>query len=362
MKKHILFISRGMSYGGSGRNISVFSKGLIDEGYPVSLLILRDYPTEYEIDPRVHVVRIHLKSEKIKIGFLDVITKWFPAIKRCIGELRPDLVIPFGVDVCILAILGNGKRSRVCATVRSDPRHEPKNGLFRMIRDVVYRRADYIWVQNTQQIQRMNRSISKSKYIVVPNPVGAEWKERKYSYADTIEHFVNLGRLCEGKNQKTLIDAFGILCKKYPHITLDIYGEGELRERLQKQIEQLQLKDRVFLRGRTEEVPAVLAKADAYVLSSNLEGMPNGLMEAMALGMPCISTDCNTGPRDFITDRENGLLVPCNDAAMLAEAMETYIRDPELAKRLGRRARTVIWEKFDENVVVKKFAEIIERM
>lgn len=82
----------------------------------------------------------------------------------------------------------------------------------------------------------------------------------------------------------------------------------------------------------------------------------------MALGMPCISTDCNTGPRDFITDRENGLLVPCNDAAMLAEAMETYIRDPELAKRLGRRARTVIWEKFDENVVVKKFAEIIERM
>lgn len=133
---------------------------------------------------------------------------------------------------------------------------------------------------------------------------------------------VTCGRLTEQKNHKLLIDAFAEVQKIYPFATLKIYGEGVLREKLQNQIDSLNLNEKVFLMGATNDVAKALQTADLFVLSSDYEGMPNALMEAMAAGVPCISTDCPCGgPRELFGEDASDKLVPCNDSAQLAEAI-----------------------------------------
>lgn len=133
---------------------------------------------------------------------------------------------------------------------------------------------------------------------------------------------VTCGRLTEQKNHRLLIDAFAEVQKIYPFATLKIYGEGVLREKLQNQIDSLNLNEKVFLMGATNDVAKALQTADLFVLSSDYEGMPNALMEAMAAGVPCISTDCPCGgPRELFGEDASDKLVPCNDSAQLAEAI-----------------------------------------
>ena len=359
--KHVLFISRGMSYGGSGRCISVFARQLALSGYKVSLLILRDYKSEYEIASEINVIRTHLTKSRIKAGKIDVIFKWFPEIVKYMDLLNPDLVIPFGVDICLLSVVGNFQRRRICVTVRSDPMHEPKNILFRMVRDFIYQYASYIWVQNEQQ-KTLLKKLRRSNFVTVPNPVRSEIGKGSFAYSGKMQKFITLGRLSRQKNQKLLINVFSKLSKKYEDIILEIYGEGELRKSLEKQIKKAKSESNICLKGRTENALDVLKSADAFILCSDFEGMPNALMEAMALGIPCISTDCNTGPRDLIVDKVNGILIPCNDSSKLYKAIESFIRHPDIAINYGKKAQKTIWQQFDEEQISKRFVEAVERM
>lgn len=359
--KHILFISRGMAYGGSGRCISVFSGQLAKAGYQVSLLVLRDYATEYAIAPDINVIRTHFMTDKVKVGKIDVLCRWFPEIIKSMKRLSPDLVIPFGVDICLLAMIGNFYNKRICVTVRSDPAREPANRIFRMLRDFIYRRAPYIWVQNDQQ-KEWFRNFAQDQFVTVPNPIREEICKQSVVYSGKMHRFITLGRLSKQKNQALLINAFGKISKKHKYVTLDIYGEGELRKELEEQIKRIGCEKSIFLRGRTENVIEALEAADAFILSSNHEGMPNALMEAMALGLPCISTDCNTGPRDLVTDKENGRLVPCNDVERLYEAIESFILYPDVAVQYGKRARQDICQRYQEQRICSRFRAEVEKM
>lgn len=358
--KHVLFISRGMAYGGSGRCISVFSGQLAKAGYQVSLLILRDYEAEYDISPEVNVIRTHFVTDKVKTAKKDVLFIWFPEIIKNMKRLNPDLVIPFGVDICLLSVIGNFYHKRICATVRSDPSHEPANILLRITRDFFYRHAAYIWVQNERQKDLFNAK--RAKFITVPNPVREEICMQRISYSDKVYRFITLGRLSKQKNQEFLIDVFSRISKVHKHVILDIYGEGELRKKLEEQIKRTESENTIFLRGRTENAIAALKSADAFILSSDFEGMPNALMEAMTLGLPCISTDCNTGPRDFIMDKVNGRLVPCRDEKSLYDAIESFIIHPDIAIQYGKKARETMCLQYREEQVCERFIAQVKKM
>ena len=121
-----------------------------------------------------------------------------------------------------------------------------------------------------------------------------------------------------------------------------IYGEGDKRGELEKLVEELGLKDRISLPGNIRNIADEMEKNSLFVLSSDFEGMPNALMEAMALGLPCVSTDCPCGgPRYLIKNGENGVLVPVGDADALAEAMKKMLHDEDLRIRIGNNARTI---------------------
>ena len=133
-----------------------------------------------------------------------------------------------------------------------------------------------------------------------------------------------------------LIEAMKKVKEKVDNVQLRIYGEGSLQAELEQQIDQMGLSASVFLMGKTDNVPDVLSNAEVFVLSSDFEGMPNALMEAIAMGLPCISTDCSCGGPKMLLREDNGILVPVGNTDAMANAiieMLTGNNKLEYAKR-----------------------------
>ena len=130
---------------------------------------------------------------------------------------------------------------------------------------------------------------------------------------------------------------------------------------LNQYIETLNMQSKVFLKGRTNNILEKLLEADIYILSSDYEGMPNSLMEAMATGLPCISTDCPTGPSDIIINEENGILVPVDDVLKMEQAVLMMCDNYDLAKKMGIQAKKDM-DKFNGIRITKKIKKFIEEV
>ncbi len=204
----------------------------------------------------------------------------------------------------------------------------------------------------------------KNKWAIIPNAVNPDFIRPKYT-GEKEKSIVAAGRLSGEKNFGMLLDAFADISPEYPEYTLKIFGKGPLKEALSAKAEGLNISDKVKFMGYVSDMPEQLERAAAFVLSSNFEGMPNALMEAMALGLPCVSTDCPAGgPKFLIKDGENGLLVPVGDSKKTAEAIRRVLSDESLAEKLGNNARELakelapdriygMWEEFLKGIARK---------
>ena len=154
------------------------------------------------------------------------------------------------------------------------------------------------------------------------------------------KEIVCFGRLFESKNFPLMLDAFAIVKKTIPTAKLCIYGDGELREALEDKAEALGISDSVSFPGVTEDVASAMRNAAVYVSSSDYEGLSNSMLEAMAIGMPVVCTDCDGGgARWAVGNNERGLIVPKENAEELAEATEKMLNDNVFAKEKGEKAR-----------------------
>jgi glycosyltransferase involved in cell wall biosynthesis len=147
---------------------------------------------------------------------------------------------------------------------------------------------------------------------IIPNPINPEFNVKPFS-GKRRKIITSVGRLSEQKNQHVLIEAFSRIEKDFPDYELVIYGEGNLRETLENQIKTLKLENKVKLPGVKKNIKNEIYDCSLFVLPSLYEGMPNALMEAMALGLPVISTDCPCGGPRFLIHNYNGLLVKVNN-------------------------------------------------
>ena len=163
-----------------------------------------------------------------------------------------------------------------------------------------------------------------------------------------------MGRLTEQKGFDTLIKAFGDVSNKHSDYQLKIYGEGEKKEELNSLIKELKLKEKVVLCGSSSEAIKEVANSEIFVLSSRYEGMPNALIEAMATGTACISTDCNFGPSDLIIDGVNGILVPVDDIELLSNKINYLIENENIRKTLEENAIS-IREKLDKDNIYNRY-------
>ena len=188
------------------------------------------------------------------------------------------------------------------------------------------------------------------KGVVIHNAVG---NALVYQVSDSIEaknKISAVGRLSEQKDYPSLFKAFRLVSEKHPDIRLEIFGTGGDELSLRDFATKLGIDGKVDFMGTRKDAILMIADSLCYVMSSRFEGMPNALMEAMAIGLPCVSTDCPNGPRELIEDGVNGLLVPVGDHESLADAICKMIEDREFATTCAIRAKGILNTHSVENI------------
>ncbi|MCQ2354293.1 MAG: glycosyltransferase family 4 protein [Clostridia bacterium] len=325
----ILTVITGMCTGGAERVMATLCNEF-SKNNEVILLCLRSAETDYAIDPRVRIIDGKVTGKN-----------FFKAVKvtrKVIKEEKPDVAMSFmnKSNLVLLEAL-RGLRDKVPAVVceRANPGRAWKS--IKILRKLLYPRADGAVFQ-TPQAQAYYKDILKCDSVVLKNPLSPDFKAERYE-GERRRVIVTAGRLSSEKNHRLLIDAFSDIAGEFPDMKLEIYGNGPLTDELQTAIDETGLSDRITLMGRKDNVQNYTRDAELFVLPSDSEGMPNALLEAMALGIASISTDCPIGgPGLIIRHGENGLLVPVGDREAMAEAMRRMLTDDGLAARCRENA------------------------
>jgi glycosyltransferase involved in cell wall biosynthesis len=260
----------------------------------------------------------------------------------------------------ILASAGLGIPVIVCE--RQDPFVAATLPSQRLARYFTYPFADALMVQTQAVAEKYAASEQKLHRIrVIPNPLKEGVLEiRKHDSVDKSKCLIAVGRFDRNKQFNLLIKVFARLVRYHVDWSLRIVGEGPLRATLQQQIIDLGIEDSVELSGQSANVEDDMADSDAFVLTSASEGFPNALLEAMAIGLPCVTFDCPSGPREMSMDGQVALLVPLNDEQALEGALERLMLDADLRQSLGIQARASVVARYALDKVLVQWDALFE--
>jgi glycosyltransferase involved in cell wall biosynthesis len=242
-----------------------------------------------------------------------------------------------------------------------DPTQNPVGRIVKFLRRLLYKRASAVVVL-TPGIADWARSFVRSEAVhVIPNPVSHHFSTNGGREPKREGHrVIAIGRLEAQKGFDMLLKAFAQSAQQHPGWTLKIIGDGSRREQLQALAAALQIGDRVIWERAVKEPEKELNRSDLFVLSSRYEGLPLVLLEAMACGLPVVSFDCPSGPREVINDGEDGILVPPNEIEALAGSMSRLMSSEDERKRLGERAAHVV-ERFGLAKIADMWTTVFEQ-
>lgn len=320
--------------GGAERQIVLLANEMNNRGHETHLVILCDNKSLYKINSSVI---IHDLSIKENLGAFRILNRYILFIKE-MKKIKPDITINYNLQGAYFSLLvGRKICGKILYSERGDPYDSEYSGLLGKVRDITCKNLDAFVFQSEGAKDFFHLS-SKQKAIVIHNSVVVS--QDKYPIPSTRENrIVTVGRLHPQKNPQLLVDAFALIADKYPDVTLEFYGDGDLKEEIQAKINGLGLTERVHLYPSRKDIFDCIRTARLFVLTSDYEGMPNALMEAMALGLPCISTDCRPGgARTLIESGKNGIIVPTRNVNALADKMMDILDNPRAADRMAQEA------------------------
>lgn len=347
--------------GGAERVLADITSGLAEKGHHIAIMSF-DAPggnAFYPLNRKVHRIPLGIGNVTRKARVGEVFSRMV-AIRRAAIRMRPDVVVAFMHSTFIpasFAMIGTGVP--VIASEHIVPDHYKK------------RRWEYVLLLFSRffvkKITVLSQSIINSyppllrrKMVPISNPVCPV-----KSLADTVaadsdrKVILNVGRLTDQKDQATLIESFQLLFEGYPEWDLHIIGDGELRETLEKQIQDYKLEGRVFLSAATPHISEEYQKAQIFCISSKYESFGLATAEAMAHGLPAIGFQSCPGTNEIINHEENGLLVDGGDKARsLAEGLKRLMDDENLRKALATNGIESV-KVFHPDMVVKKWETII---
>jgi GalNAc-alpha-(1->4)-GalNAc-alpha-(1->3)-diNAcBac-PP-undecaprenol alpha-1,4-N-acetyl-D-galactosaminyltransferase len=353
-----------MTAGGAERVAATLVNHWSANGHKVALITVASSDLDfYVLDQRVTRIALNLYSSTKKWrDFLVVNFKRVIKLRSAIHDFKPEVILSF-MDTTnvriLLASIGTGVP--VIVEEHTDPSQNPVGMIVRFLRRLLYKRA-WAVVVLTPGIARWAGSFVRSEAIhVVPNPISEQFcKSAKLEPERNGHRVIAIGRLEAHKGFDMLLKAFAQCAQEYPGWTLKIIGDGSERDRLQALAAALQIDDRVKWERAVKEPEKELRRSDLFVLSSRYEGFPMVLLEAMACGLPVVSFDCPSGPREIIHDGEDGLLVPPNEIDALAGTMSRLMGAEDERKRLGERAASII-ERFGVAKVADMWSTVFEQ-
>ncbi len=346
----ITFVIGGMSRGGAERVISILANHYAESEWQVDIVLLLLNKVEYELANKIRLIDMTRKTQNKISGA----PHWVLSFRKYVKENNPDIIVSFVARINVVVLLATlGMNKKIIISERNDPSMDGRSRFLDFATKVLYKKAKKIIFQTRRAASHFAGGILNNS-VIIPNPISVKCTAQE----NTKHKIVSVGRLAPQKNHKMLIDAFAEVTKKHPEYQLWIYGEGTSRSELEAKIQKLRLEDKVFLPGNISDIHQEISDAEMFVLSSDYEGLSNALLEAMMMGIPCISTTC-AGSDEYIKDSYNGLLVPIGNAGKMEAAIKRLIEDDDFRRRIGEVGKKSV-EQCDSQIVMKKWCETIE--
>lgn len=347
----IVFFTAALVRGGAERVITNIATHRAELGDDVTIFLTNKNKVEYNLPQNIKIISCDIEN----LSIFKKIFRWFNCLRKFVKTTKPDLLISFSAQVNILVFFSLfGISKKLITSERNDPKTtQTQNFITRLLSKIVYNNSTAVVFQ-TEKVRNYYKNI-KSKSVVLPNTVSVNCNAND----NKAKRIVTVGRMHPNKNHLLLIKSFLNIKDKFTDYTLEIYGDGNCRAEYEKFIIDNNLTNRVLLHNSTPNIHQQIADASLFVLSSNAEGMPNVLIEAMMMGIPVISTNC-TGADELIIDGNNGRLVNMNDELQLTNAIDSALSNYEQTLKMTINAQKMV-EKFKLNISLKKWDEFIDK-
>jgi len=333
--------------GGAERIMSQLANSWALRGHQVTALTFDHGQPGYDVHSAVDLQQLRLEAEsKNTLQALSNNLHTILELRRAVHKSKPDIVISFMDRVNVVTLIATrGLAYPVIVYELVDPSRHDIGWTWRNLRKLTYPFADALVCLTESTLARFQSLIGRKGHVI-PGllPVPAQFMGRnEQPHAGASSHtLIAMGRLEPQKGFDLLLDAFARIADRHPDWLLQILGQGPLRSGLEAQALRLNLGKRVQFTGEVDDPFPLLCAADLFAFSSRFEGFGMALAEAMACGLPAVSFDCPSGPRDIVRDGVDGILVPPEDVAALAVALDRLMGDAQERQRLGARASDVI--------------------
>lgn len=351
----ILFVVSQLKVGGAAKMIKYVANLCVAHFGKVTLLTYYDDYTPDDLNTSIERVNLNVKAGRLPIWRLAALKKLRNVVKK--GQY--DIVCSFLPDISAMSRIATlGINTVVVSAERGDPYQFSK--LWKALAGWAYKSSDYCIFQLEQARDFFDKKVAEHSFVI-PNPYVPVQNVEPFE-GERKKTIVSAGRFAPQKRFDVLIEAFAMVHQKHPEYKLVLYGEGDCLQEYKNLEKQLNVEGLIEYPGYVKNVTASIREDGIFVLSSDYEGIPNSLIEAMSVGLPVVATDCTPGGAAFLTnDGEKGLLIPTHDVDAMGEAINRLIDNPELSKSLSEKAKGIVKE-LDINVINKMWIEAFSKM
>lgn len=358
----IMFVISSLGLGGAQRVATTLCGLWLSAGHEVTVVTIDSESSDfYRLDSGIRRISLALvKPSKSAWQFISNNVRRWLRLRSVILEYRPDVVISFLDTTNVMVLLATlGSHIPVVVSERGDPERAPTSKLVGRLRRLSYPYAAALVVPTRHVAEWGRQIVKREKVHVIPNPVLQPEVKRGDAVRFKPHHTVlGVGRMEFEKGFDVLISAFAKCSQKHPDWSLKIIGEGSKREQLALLVRELGIDGRVTLGKVIKHPGTAYLDADLFVLPSRHEGFPNALVEAMAYGLPVISSNCPGGPAEIIRDGIDGVLVPPNDVEALVAAMDRLMGEGAERLQLATQALEVT-ERFSITKVLGMWRDVL---
>ena len=346
----------GLSGGGTERVVCNLANYLTEKGHVVEIITMAEEDSTYGLSKAVEIKPLLKRTERRNAVYNFLIR--LSRLKEYMNSSDTDeYLVMLPTTVILLLFLRRHTNAPIIVSERADP-----SRIHIVKRFLLKRLAKYAsgYVFQTEDAGKWYAKYIKGiRTVVIPNAINKEFIGRRRNNSETSKRIVAVGRFTEQKNFKLLIESFSEIYKEYPDYRLVLYGEGPQKDELQDLAHRLGISEAVEMPGYVSDIQEKISNATMFVLSSNYEGIPNSLMEAMALGLPCIATDCPVGgPRLLIDNGKNGLLVRTGDKGELVASIRKLLSNHELSETIGNNA-VQITERLHPDIIYREWEQFL---
>ena len=351
----ILFTISCLSYGGAEKNMVLVANYLSQKGHSVTICNFNEAETKQALHEKIHCWDMPAVSLKQgRFAWVGTRKQQYAYLLQVCRAEKPDVIVSFLPMPNALAVLV-GKRLHIPVVVSE--RADPYRALSKIdiLMHALYNRADGAVFQ-TEGAKAFYAPRLQKKSTVIPNPVILKETDVFYDPARCKPQIAFVGRFeVKQKRQDLMLHAMKKVVQKHPEYALVFWGDGSDEAAMQALAAALGIADNVIFAGVTRQVLQDISRCEIYAITSDYEGIPNTLIEAMSIGMPCVATDCSPGgARLLLQNGEDGILGPCGDVDAIAAGILALIEDKALASDYGNKAKGIT-QRFSYDIIMENW-------